>query len=328
MKNRISHFWFVVLVILGSENYSALSAQSGKLVLIAGAEGDLISQISPEKVKVALTTAIELTSGKVDYLHPRVQDSIANSLSTPSAVEVATRAKCDQMIFVWCRRFAGLIRVEVVSVFGENFTKRKNGIGYSMIRYYDKDQVEYIDPSVLEATQRALCVALQDSTLYGELSSENLRVQPGSLIVASCFVIDGQNLPEEWTQIGTPLITSFDVLQTVINEGNKSLSAVICDLSTRDSMYRTAGMVMPENHNPTSNLELKILRKFGIDQVIYGRLIYDEETKTANITLHLTKITDQATLYHLDEFVGQLKSDSVEELRTVIRLGTRKLLNL
>lgn len=290
-----------------------------------------ISPSAPElnlgKVEAAVNLSAEL-SEKFTLIPEKHKDSIANEyISKGEHIDILKLAKllqANKMLFILINRLANIIRTDITIVDTEDTTEKKNGVGYSLIHYFDNQTNKPLsDPFLLEAIQRALMNALGDSTLYNHLP-ENLRVFPASpIVIGGIEFIDNNSLPD-MLLFKNKVIVSYDLCESIFEAIVKNHNFVPYDMTTRDTMYALANFHIVENYNPPSLIELKILSLFEVEYYITGS--YKRIPEGASLEIQLCKIENQK-LKIINSINSTHKNDDITELRNLAKKLTNELIN-
>lgn len=294
-------------------------------VMIGGMQYDTSdAYISAKKIETGLSIALGAT-GKYAVIPNDVRDSLLRSRrDTLSVLLAADYLKAELIVFCNVGRIGKLVRSEVVILGGDGFVLNLSGIGYGITTIEeDSSKTLIIDPAILSSIQRAVCTALQDTSLYGS-ASPILRVQPAELAVVGG--IDFQEPPsglDRWSLFEEKVSASYDVAQIIVEALRDTRNLVMIDLDTRDSIFAKARLYMIENYNPTTVAELKILSAFEVSRIITGRI--ERNPDGAVLTLRYQRILPDNRLQELAGAEAVLTDDSKEVLKSTTRVCLTKL---
>lgn len=308
------------LVLLCS--LAAWSAQpSRERVLLESIAVTERAKLSPQKIEAGLVLAFR-TSGR--YELTTLHDSIAQQLHHAgiSLDSIATALGARWRASIECDRFEHLLRAELVFRSGG---QTRRGIGYGLIRHRWAESDEPVaDPALLEAIERALCVAVGDTLLYARNDSA-IGVRPAALVtVTSMELRDNPSVLPLWEIFEDAIATSYSGVLAAITGAQRSPWFVTLDQDTRDSMYAQFRFYEPESLMPPSQQELAALEFFGIDAVISGALVRTPEG--ARIELRLWRIGANGSRTLIRQREAVLDADSrVKYLETVANLASALL---
>ncbi|MBU3698887.1 MAG: hypothetical protein FGM33_02580 [Candidatus Kapabacteria bacterium] len=281
--------------------------------------------LAPDKLMAGLALAFEST--KLYTVVPlEVRDSLARTLGDSVTYQrVADSLGAELIVFASVARIANLIRSELVIAGGDGFTFTTNGHGYG-VTYLQSDTTGKMiyDPAILSSMQRALCIALRDSSLYAT-ADEALRIRPAALLCIG-GVAFAQQPPDviPWSTFKEKVVASFDLVQTMIAALRFRDDLIVIDTDTRDSIYAKAGLYLVENYNPVSSAELTTLRAFDIDRIITGR--YQRKGNSAELTLYLQTIGQKGAVTTDKKATSAIADDTKLMLQDGARAGLRELL--
>lgn len=294
-------------------------------VMVGGLQFDTSDVfVTAKKIETGLSIALGET-GKYAVIPNDVRDSLLRSRrDTLSVLMAADYIKAELIVFCNVGRIGKLVRSEVVILGGDGFVLNLSGIGYGTTTIEeDSTKQMIVDPAILSSIQRAVCMALQDSTLYSS-ASPILRVQPADLAVVGG--IHFRETPSgllPWSLFKEKISASFDAAQIIVEALRDTKDLVMIDLDTRDSIFAKARLYMIENYNPTTAAELKILSAFEISHIITGTV--ERVRSGAVLTLNYQQIQQDFKLRQIARAEAVLQADSKDELKTAVRKCLTKL---
>ena len=316
----------MIVVVMLLVTATSWSQQSVQKVMIGGIRHDTSDNlISQYKVEAALAIALELT-GRYSLVQNSTRDSVVATMKSDSvsAQSAADRLGAELITFCSIARVANLIRMEVVIVGGEGWVINTSGVGYATsFLVSDSSKQRIVDPAILAATQRALCIALLDSTLYQSADS-GLQVRPTQLTAVGGmeFVVPTEGLAP-WSVFKEKIAASYDAVSTVVAALRQHPSITVIDLESRDSLYAAAGLFMVENYNALSGIELNTLKGFEVTHVITGRFV--RVRGGAEITLMLNEIKPDASFSSIRSASSTVNVDTKLAFQDGIRSCLRQL---
>lgn len=308
----------------------AYAGQSSCVLIAEARLGRGLSQLRAVKLEAALTLALEVT-GRYHVVPVLVRDSVVVVLQqrgdTPTAQAVARQLGCGAVCFALAECFVHLLRVELAFRWAPEFTRESRGVGYALVRYARHDTRDLLyDPALLEATQRALAVALGDSGLY--LGQEPpLRIVPAALMaVGSIAYEEAPELPP-WQLFARKVVTSYEAVLEAIDTARHHPCYVVCDIDTRDSIYARAGFFEPENYNPPTPQELALLAQMEVQYFLAGWLRRVPEGARLRLELYRLRWSGGTVVPELvDAREASIAEDSSQVLRRTVRQLTGQLL--
>jgi len=309
--------WVVAALILLC-SLAAWSAQPPhERVLLESIAVTERAQLSPQKIEAGLVLAFQ-TSGWYELV--TLRDSVVQRLrrSGISADSIATALGARWRASVECDRFENLLRAELVL---RSPTHVRRGIGYGLIRHrWARSDEPLADPALLEALERALCVAVGDTLLYARTDSAR-GIRPAALVaVTSMELRDNPSVLPRWELFEDAIATSYSGVLAAITGAQRSPWAVTLDVDTRDSMYAQFRLYGPEPLMPPSEQELAALAFFGVEAVVSGALVRTPDG--ARIELRLWRIGANGSRTLIRQREALLNDDSrVKYLETVAELG-------
>ncbi|MCX7929500.1 MAG: hypothetical protein N2663_02095 [Chlorobi bacterium] len=277
------------------------------------------ADIEPHKVQAGAILAFELSR---QYRLLTASDSIVRALrdaAVPSD-SIAARAGAARQVTIRLDCFQNLLRADI-ELRGSN--TRRSGTGYALVRHrWEQNDRPLRDPAVLEALQRAVCVATGDSTLYSRLDSTAVR--PATLVaVTSMELQDNPSLPL-WELFEDAIATCYSGVLAAITGGQRSRHYVVLDLDTRDSMYAFFKLYEPEPAMPPSKEEIAALAYFGVNAIVSGTL--ERTTDGALLELRLYRIASNGTTQFVARRRRSISDDSrVAYLTTVAEVAEELL---
>ncbi|MFC2131127.1 hypothetical protein ACFLSQ_06805 [Bacteroidota bacterium] len=329
----ISFFSITLLAELGKEIENTQKEISDsteiKSLLIGNLTfGPQTEAISPLKIEAAINLAAML-SGKYYLIPFQIRDSVANYLSgqgvKPLLNVLADTLRADKILFLNLSRIHNMLRMEISSVDTRTPDNKTTGEGYALIHYMEGENKPLFDPSLLEAAQRALAVAVNDSNLYADTESD-FRIYPvETMVVGGIEYIDNPNYLPKWEIFDNQVISSYDAVESIFKEAKDSPRFVVYDIPTRDTIFALFNMYIVENYRPPSVHEIEALDKFLIKNYISGKITKFKQDAEIELTLH--KIINGRLKFVRSE-KGILDKDDIDGFRLLIKQLTRKLLKM
>ncbi|MBP7094064.1 MAG: hypothetical protein KBB72_08455, partial [Candidatus Kapabacteria bacterium] len=280
---------------------------------------------SAYKVEAALAVALE-ASGRYALIPNVTRDSLVASLRNDSLSVQAAADKLGAELIAFCSigRIANLVRMELVIIGGDGWIITTSGVGYATsFLVSDSTKKRVIDPAILTATQRALCVAVRDSSLYAAADSI-LAVHPSELAAVGGieFIATNTDLAP-WSVMREKIAASYDAVSTIVAAMRQNPDITVVDIETRDSLYALGGLFMVENYNAASRSELNILKGFEITHLISGRL--ERMKGGAELMLVYNEIKPDATYTPVKKAQFMIAVDSKLAFQDGVRACLRKL---
>jgi hypothetical protein len=294
-------------------------------VMLARIDADTSdAALDASKLIAGLTLALESTKQYV-VVPNEIRDSLARSLGDSVTYQrVADSLGAELIVFASVARIANLVRSELVIAGGDGFSFSTGGHGYG-VTYLQSDTTGSMiyDPAILSSMQRALCVAMRDSSLYAGADAA-LQVRPATLLTIGGVAFSEQ--PPDvipWSTFKEKVVASFDLVQTTIAALRFREDLIVIDTDTRDSIYAKAGLYFVENYNPVTSAELTTLRAFDIDRIITGR--YQRKGNAAELTLYLQTIGQNGAITVDKKSTSTIAEDSKLMLQNGARTCLREL---
>jgi len=281
--------------------------------------------VSRYKVEAALALALEL-SNRLQLIPNSVRDSLASAHVSDSLTiqRAADTLGAEIIVFSNLGRIANLVRMETVVLGGDDWIVNNSGVGYA-VSFYEGDSAQnrVLDPAILLATQRSLCVALLDSNLYAT-SDSSLRAMPTMLMaVGGIEFVDSDSELAPWSIFREKISASYDIALTIVSSLRTNSTYTVIDLDTRDSIYALAGLFMVENYNVASRTELTTLKAFDVKMMISGKL--ERERGGAELTLVLNEIQADASYTPMKRASVLVRVDSKLAIQDGVRACLREL---
>lgn len=242
----------------------------------------------------------------------------------PTAAKIADQLDVDRLLFIQAARLENMLRVAVTMTKSPDFIKSQDGVGYALIRYRKEGTGQRIyDTALLEALQRAIADAVEDSSLFAQ-TKELTPVWPAPPVVISGIQFDNKSTKPAWELFDDKVSISYEMVLQIFNAIKDNPRYVAYDIDSRDSMYALRNLYMVENYRLPSPLEMKMLEQFEVHHLISGTFV-----RTANneavLTLQLgtlnkgmyTVVTNQKTT---------IREDSREKLMEAVRTTASALL--
>jgi|NOAtaT_6_FD_contig_121_50808_length_17363_multi_4_in_0_out_0_5 hypothetical protein len=300
------------------------SAQTQR-VMVARIDADSADPaLHPSKLIAGLTLAFESTKQYV-VVPNEIRDSVARAIGDSATYQrVADSLGAEIIIFASVARIENLVRSELVIAGGDGFTFSTSGHGYG-VTFLRSDSTRSMihDPAILGSMQRALCMALRDSSLYAK-ADDALRVRPAALLgIGGINFVDKPADYIPWSTFKEKVPASYDMVLSITAALRYLDEYIVIDTDTRDSIYAKAGLYLVENYNPVTVPELKTLRAFDIDRIITGR--YERTSAGADLTLFLQEIGSTGELTTLKKATSSIELDTKQALQDVVRACLRQL---
>jgi len=279
--------------------------------------------ITATKLEAGLALALDLTE-RFAYVPAVVRDSLIAARTTDpvTTLQAAEIVEADVAVFANCIRVANLVRGEVTLRSGDSLKTEQRGVGYAAIRHYSDSGV-VADPAILTSLQRALCVALQNDSLYTSAPND-LQVVPTTLVAIGGISFENDSsIAPHWNLFDDRTVVSYDMVINLVHELQASPLLTIVDLDTRDSMFAMGGMLLIENDRPVSNTELRILRLFDVQHIITGSFTRDRQG--ALLRLHWCRIEADGR-YTIERTAEQrVTEDSAVKAREAVLEAAREV---
>lgn len=280
--------------------------------------------ISAGKVEAGLAVALTLT--KWYRLIPTAErDSILATLPAArrTIADAAQATHAVGALFITTRRIANLVRTEVVVMSGEGMKEAGRGVGYGLVRFKTAaGETAVADPAILASLQRALCLAMHDSTLY-DAAEDDFRVRPTALIGTGGIAFVDTSGATPWNLFAEKIVVSYDGEQTIANETAALRDFTTIDVETRDTMYSKAKLFLVENYNMISALEIRVLRLFDVRYVVIGS--FDRTRSGAVLTLTLCELVDDRSFKPRRSVHEECTKDEKVAFRECVKAATAKL---
>jgi len=289
--------------------------------------GQKTELVTPLKVEAAVNLATGIT-GKYILIPTVLRDSLAKMMTNdgikPQLDKVADSIGANKIIFILVSRIQNMLRVELNLVDVKVTTNRNIGEGFASIHYMQNDSTQLVDPALLEATQRAFAVAIQDSNIYADCDS-SFRIFPApTMIIGGLDYRDNPNYFPKWDLFERPIVSSYDAVESIFEQAKNSPNYVVYDIPTRDSIYTIFNLYVIENHKPPSITEIEALDNFLVRRYITGT--FTKQQKNAEIELILNEIVN-GRLKPIKSEKGILHKDDLMEFRNVLKEMTKKLID-
>jgi hypothetical protein len=283
--------------------------------------GNQAEEISMSKVEAALLFASRLT-GKYEIIPFALSDSIVNELSKikkeATAQKVATSLGAERIWTMRIDRMNNMLRANISQVEIKNPKKKKNGIGYCLVNYFeDKTNKRFYDPSLLKAIQRAFAVVVGDSLLFSN-ESDKLKVIPAkTLVIGGVDFVEDESLPL-WELYDKKVVTSYDATEAMFEVVKDYPDFCAYDMASRDSIYAMFNYHIVENYRPPTTFEFDALNKLEVEYYLTGWIQRNKEG--ANLEILLFKLNGKGkkmTLVKSDSAI--LPKDDAKEFRELVR---------
>ena len=308
---------------------SGLQAQSLPRMMMAQCSVDsLDAAMSVGKAEAALALAVGL-SGKAEYVPTAVRDSLVRAAQVPqsqlTALGAANIVDATLLVFMTMRRLHHLVRTELIVIDVSSPGNQRRGIGYATLRHHHSDETVLADPAMLASTQRALAVAMGDSTLYLQASVDSaLHVRPTHLTAVGGFLFRNDPTAQPWELFKQKVAVSYDLAQSVAHGLANADAYTVVDIETRDTMYAMLGLHLTENYNDVSAIELQQLSRFEVTHLVNGSL--QRVDQGAMLTLTLNLILPDERYVAVRSVEEPVEQDTKVALRDAIERAVARLL--
>jgi hypothetical protein len=315
----------LVVLLCGSLPSAAAQATIYQSFVIGRINVDTTDRaITAGKVEAGTSVALSLT--RHWRLIPNVvRDSILAALPTSkrTIADAMSATSAFGALFITTRRVGNLVRTEVVIAAEDGMKEEGRGVGYGLLRYKnDADGSPIADPAILASVQRALCVALHDSTLYANAESD-FRVTPTSLVTIGGVEFTDTTQQKVWNLFSDKVVVSYDGAETIANAASSLDEFTLIDLETRDSMYVKAGLYAVENYKTLAINEIGLLRAFEVRFAIIGSFV--RTRKGADLTLRLCELVSPVAYKPIRSATTTCADDTKESFRTAINEAMHRL---
>jgi hypothetical protein len=280
-----------------------------------------------KKTDAAMAIALG-AADKFAYISYTERDSAISVLKKQNAEATAGAAgqflKAEALLFVKVNRLANLLRVEIAARAGKRYEQTVIGVGYSLLRYRDSNDVIIYDPCLVEAFQRALCGVTGDSALYRNAGEKEYQIIPAEPVVFTSMIFDDNKKQSLWIAFSNKVVNSFFGVSAMFEAATTLPGIVPVDVQTRDSIYALKKLLLVENYNLPAKEELKILFDVGIVRCVNG--VLKRTPEGADLTLTLSEIRKDGSLKKIRSYTAGIGEDSMEALKKNLMALTKKLL--
>ena len=212
----------------------------------------------------------------------------------PTAARIADKLDVDRLLFIRVMRLENMLRVAIKMTLAPDYLKSTEGVGYALIRYRnEKTGAPVYDTALLEAMQRALADAMEDSSLFAGVQTI-APVRPAPTLVVSGILFDDRKMQPEWDMFEDRVVTSYEMVLKIFDAVKDSPNYVVYDIDSRDSMYAMRKLYMAENYQAPTPQELALLESFEVRHIISGSFI---RTSPGEAELTLTLGTMNKGMY-------------------------------
>ncbi len=319
---------FVSLFLISSLHARDVDSVHFSRVIIGKLECGRNINFKESKLEAGLALAFRLTPS-YRLIPSSSSDSVARQLRlrlnskdtlNPAVNKVAQAMLSSTIVFARIDRLQNILRAEVQVLSGDAFKTKTTGRGYALIRFRSEKKNDVVeDPAVLCALQRALCVALDDSTLYKNQQG-SFRVFPAATVVCGGMsFVDDPSLPH-WDLFGNHTVNGFDVVVNVFDAMKSSDHFVCYDVDTRDSIFALFKLYLIENDNEPSREELDALYRLEVQYYIRGVCTRTEQG--ADIKLFFCSINSNGTYNILRTAHEFLANDDLDDFRRKVKMLT------
>ncbi len=335
-------FLFVLLSVLSisiSEGFSKSKkgntadlpdslAEKQKIYIANIDYGEKAKMMNDGKVEAAVNLASRM-SGKFTLVNFQQRDSIIKVLKSnnqkTTAAAVAKELDADRIYFLRVNVLENMLRVDISSTNLKNTKKAKNGVGYSLINFWEKATEERLyDPSLLKAVQRAMADVEGDSLMF-EKAEGPFKVYPAPTLVIGGIDFQNTDKLPDWSLYEKKTANSYDANEVMFETARNCPYFIVYDNASRDSIYALFNMHIVENYRPPTSHEMEALSKLEVDYYITGFMNRTEDG--AKVELYLCRIKNKS-LNMLRQESGIIPKDDIEEMRKTIKEVTKKLLKL
>lgn len=242
----------------------------------------------------------------------------------PTAAKIADKLDVDRLLFLQAARLENMFRVSIIMTKAPEYIKTENGIGYALIRYHREETGQRIyDTALLEALQRAIADAIEDSTLFAQAKSL-APVRPAPPVVISGIHFDNKSVRPAWGVFDDKVSVSYEMVLQIFNTIKDNPYYVAYDIDSRDSMYAMRNLYMVENYRLPSPLEMQMLEQFEVHHLISG--IFERTSKDeAVLTLQLGTLNKGMYALISTQKIS-IREDSREKLMEAVSTAASALL--
>ena len=296
-------------------------------IFVAGINvGNGLEDLNPSKIEAAFAFAM-LMSNYFDIVPQNHIDTISKQWRQEgkhvSIQSLAEYFKADFLIYLNFNRFKNILRCDVSLLSGKDFEKQSKGEGFSYLNYIDTIKKEYLyDPSILISIQRAFAAAVKDSSLYSHLKNP---IYPTKTLVISGIEFIKHPEAKKWKIFDNEVVNSFYIIEKLFGIASKSPKFQPFDVETRDSIYATFNLYVPENYKAPNQIELYALRKFEIQTFLTGTL--EQFGDSAKLTLVINEFNSMG-IAEIKRAEGVLTKDSMQELDILLEALGKQIFDI
>ncbi|MFM8472701.1 MAG: hypothetical protein ACKOBV_04145 [Candidatus Kapaibacterium sp.] len=331
--NSPSLFRLVLSALLCASfiDISAQDSLSRPVFLLGGVKSGRSLSLSPGKMEAGCALALHLT-GRYALLPASQADSVVRYLTalyggtdTLGAVtnqRVAAAIGARGILFVRFDRLQNIIRAEVRIATDSGYARVSTGRGFALVRYRSEKLNDVVsDPAMLTALQRALCVALGDSSLYDACEGV-YRVKPAPTLVPGGMVFSSDGSHAPWIVFDKHTVAAYDAVVNVFDTLKNSSEVVCYDIDSRDSVFALFRLHLIENDQAPNATELDALHRLEVEYYVTGTCTRTAEG--AEMSLSLARIRPGGSYAVLRTVKTVLREDTIVSFRAAVRsLATR-----
>ncbi|MBU3741007.1 MAG: hypothetical protein FGM24_01855 [Candidatus Kapabacteria bacterium] len=305
------------------------TAQTLPKIMLAQCSVDTSDKaISVGKAEAALALAVGL-SGKASFIATAARDSIllaaSNRPEDRTVLGAASVVGARIVAFLNVRRLHHLVRSEVILIDAALPSEQRRGVGYATLRLHHADESVLADPAMLEATQRAFAVAMQDSLMYLQDSVDSaFYVRPTHLTAVGGITFTNDPALQPWEIFKQKVAVSYDIAQMIAHGLADADRYTVVDIETRDTMYAMLGLHLTENYNQVSAIELQQLSRFDVTHLVTGTVQRTE--KGAVLTLSLNAIKPDERYSQIRSIERLVSADTKLAVREAVQDALTELL--
>lgn len=285
-----------------------------------------LSKLNTYKLELALNFLSILKKDKISLIPSSKRDSLIklkqeNNISS-NLIEISKELGADYLVFTHAKALKHLVRTDITLINTKDTSIVFKGHGYASANFKnDKEELIY-DPAILASLQRALSLALGDSTMFID-SAKGFTHRPAPLLaIGGIYFADNENL-KKWYIFEKKVVNSFDALETIFETAYKNTNYITIDTETRDTIYNLNNLFVVENYNAPSEYELLALYRMGVEYYISGVLKRIEEG--SKLELYLYKF-ENGVMQTVNSAYEIIPEDSILLLRESLKYLTEKIL--
>ncbi len=244
------------------------------IVVGCGQHSDSLPQPS-SKPLVFRCDSLQFTAAAYQLVQPahvvrllRMVDSAAPALQIVWQ-DTVKKFQLAGTLQLWFSRIHRVVRCSVVVQ--RQGGKQQAAVGYGIIRYQTAEGAWIPLPAYYDALIRALRAALPPAA-WRHFPPSLFR-QPAPLLVVAGVVFHPSPYAQYWEIFDRKILLAHQATVEIIRELARSPSWIVFDMTSRDSLYRQAGLLGVENYNAPTPEELQLLAQAGIQYVVLGEIV-------------------------------------------------------